>query len=70
MGREADVRRLVAAIEAAGGTVRRTRRGHLRVTGPLGVAIICSSHGSWRAINNDLATLRRHAGIDLKGKVI
>lgn len=59
-------RRLITAIEAAGGTVITTARGHLMVRGPAGTALLSSKPtGRGRSKNNLHADLRRHAGIDV-----
>lgn len=59
-------RRLVAAIEAAGGTVTTTARGHLMVRGPNGTALLSSKPtGRGRSKDNLHADLRRYAGIDV-----
>ena len=46
--RNGATRELVTAIEQAGGTVERTANGHLRVSGPAGVAFLSTPSGSWR----------------------
>lgn len=38
--RSAAARRLVEAVQAAGGSVERTGKGRLRITGPTGVVTI------------------------------
>lgn len=63
--RSKETRKLLQAIAAAGGEVERTGRGHLKVTGPAGVAIVGSDivgNAAWR---NTLQTLRVKAGLDL-----
>ena len=59
-------RRLAEAIERAGGTVVLTAGGHLRVTGPEGVAVVSSKLDTARGRKNAIRDLRRHAGIDLR----
>lgn len=61
-------RRVVKAIEAAGGEVIRvSNNGHLIVRGPAGVATI-GAHSLDHARNaaNTIATLARHCGLDIK----
>lgn len=64
-----EVREIVAAVTAAGGTVQLTSKGHLRITGPGGVAIIGSSPNAGRqgkrGLANTLATIRRETGLSI-----
>lgn len=61
-------RELVRKIRAAGGEVRLTGNGHLTVTGPTGRTTIGSRHGATdrRGWLNQVATLRRATGLDLR----
>jgi hypothetical protein len=64
--RSKETRELVSAIERAGGCVVITARGHLKVTGPAGLAIVGSAKPTGqRCRANMLAALRRHAGLDV-----
>lgn len=64
--RSKEARKLIAAVEAAGGVVERTGQGHLKVTGPGGVAIVGSDLTGNAAWRNTLATIRNKAGIDVQ----
>lgn len=55
-------RELIKAVEKAGGTVERTAGGHLKVTGPIGVAIVSSSFGL-HTMREALRTIRNKAGL-------
>jgi hypothetical protein len=63
--RSKDTRRLVLQIEAAGGTVEFTERGHIIVRGPGGTATIPSNPGNIKAPAITRAILKREAGIEL-----
>jgi len=67
--RTRDALRMARAVEAAGGTVERTANGHLKVVGPSGFAIVGSSYGSRRSWKNAIADVRKHAGLNLKGRL-
>lgn len=55
----------IRAVKRAGGTVAYTSNGHLRITGPAGMAILPSDPGSWRGPRNNRAVLRKHAGLEI-----
>jgi hypothetical protein len=63
-GRSKEARAIERAVEAAGGTVERTGQGHLKITGPRGVAIVASDPGS-NAMRTTLRTIERRAGLCL-----
>jgi hypothetical protein len=57
---------IIKAVKAAGGQVEITAKGHIRVKGPAGVAIVPSApsaRGYGKA--NLRGTLRREAGIEI-----
>lgn len=60
-----EVRHLIAEIEAAGGSVRRSKSGHWKVylNGHL-VTSIPNTPSDWRGLLNSRALIRR-AGIDI-----
>lgn len=60
-------RELLAAIEAAGGRVSFTAKGHIRVVGPAGICVTGLPHKNddWRVVQNRRSSLRRYAGIEL-----
>lgn len=62
-GRGAATRELIDKIEAAGGRVTFTKRGHLRVTGPVGVAFVSSAWANQRDLQNAVADIARYAGL-------
>jgi hypothetical protein len=65
--RSKETRKLITAIEQAGGSVTVTARGHLKVLGPGGLAIVGSASPTGRHDReNTLTTLRRHAGLDIQ----
>jgi len=73
-GRRKETRRLIAAIEAAGGTVEpsRTRDGHFKVylDGNY-IGGLAGTAGDHRAMANDIARLRRGGlKIDSKGRAL
>lgn len=57
-------RAIERAVVAAGGTAERTGQGHLKITGPSGVAIVASDPGS-NAMRTTLRTIERWAGLRL-----
>jgi hypothetical protein len=63
-GRSKEARAIERAVVAAGGTVERTGQGHLKITGPGGVAIVASDPGS-NAMKTTLRTIERRAGLCL-----
>lgn len=58
---------IAKAAERAGAVVRRTRRGHMRVAGPGGVAFISTKLGGkgGETLTSTLATIAREAGLVL-----
>jgi cold shock CspA family protein len=62
-------REIAAAVEKVGGAVELTGKGHLRITGPLGVAIVASDpgtgHQGGRALANTWATIERETGLQV-----
>lgn len=60
-----EARELVAAVRRAGGTAEQTERGHFRVTGPLGVALVGSHLSNARSLANSVAAIRREAGLNI-----
>lgn len=67
MGRS-KVNELISAIEAAGGTVSTTTKGHLKVMGPKGIAIIGrpGRDPHQRTLQNELTRLRNNAGLNIR----
>lgn len=63
-------RKLKRLIERAGHEVTLTRRGHLKVRGPAGIAVVQSDLSAPNGCRGALAELHRHAGIDLRGTVL
>jgi len=63
-GRSKEARDIERAVVRAGGTVERTGQGHLKITGPGGVAIVASDPGS-NAMRTTLKTIERKAGLTL-----
>jgi hypothetical protein len=59
-------RKLARAVISAGGIVELTANGHMRITGPDGVAIVGAHTTSWRAEKNAVATIRKHAGLEIR----
>ena len=59
---------LARAAEAAGAVVRRTKRGHMRVAGPGGIAFVCTKLGGkgGETLTSTLATIARETGLVLK----
>lgn len=64
--RTKECRAFARAIEKAGGEVRLTRRGHLRVRGPKGVTIVSSELRAPREQSNAIADLARYSGIRIE----
>lgn len=59
--------RIIRAVQAAGGEVRVTAKGHLQVRGPRGIAIIAPAPGGYgHGIGNTLSLLRRAAGLEIE----
>lgn len=61
-------RELVAAVRAAGGTVERTGKGRLRITGPAGDAVVAEPGGSSgrdKRSGNTVAAIREKTGLEL-----
>jgi hypothetical protein len=56
---------IARAVRAAGGTVELTARGHLKVTGPCGVAFVGVHGSSWRNERNARTLIRRAAGLEV-----
>jgi hypothetical protein len=58
---------IARAAEQAGGLVERTRNGHMKVTGPAGVAFVATKLGGsgGRTLTSTLATIAREAGLTL-----
>jgi hypothetical protein len=61
-GRTKEARELARAVAAAGGVVERTGKGHLKITGPSGTAIVASDPGS-NSMAQTLRTIRRETGL-------
>lgn len=64
-GRSKEARQIERAVVKAGGTVERTGKGHLKITGPNGVAFVASDPGS-NAMRTTLRTIERQAGLELE----
>lgn len=62
-----DVRRVTRAVEAAGGTWERTRKGHLKVYGPDGVAHV-SSKAEGSTLDKVVGSIRKYAGLIIEVK--
>lgn len=62
--RTKEARDIERAVVAAGGTVERTGKGHLKVKGPAGFAIVGSDPGS-NAMRATLRTIKQKAGLQL-----
>lgn len=62
-------REIAAAVEKADGAIELTGKGHLRITGPLGIAIVASDpdtgHQGGRALANTWATIERETGLQV-----
>jgi hypothetical protein len=48
------------------GTVELTANGHMRITGPGGVAIVGAHTARWRAEKNVIAAIRKYAGLEIR----
>jgi hypothetical protein len=59
-------RKLARAVASAGGTVELTANGHMRITGPGGVAIVGAHTAIWRAEKNTVAAIRKYAGLEIR----
>lgn len=66
-GRTKEARAIEAAVLEAGGTIERTGNGHLKITGPLGVAFTTSDPGN-NAMRTALRTIERYSGLKLNYK--
>jgi hypothetical protein len=66
--RTKDGRRVIRAVEEAGGEVTFTRNQHIRVRGPKGIAVLVADYSAPRALKNTIAVLRQ-AGIDLRDEL-
>lgn len=55
---------IIKAVEAAGGSVTLTAKGHLRVTGPLGLAIVASDPAN-NSMRQSIETIRKYAGLTI-----
>jgi len=66
-GRTKEARAIEKAVIAAGGTVERTGNGHLKVTGPKGIAFTTSDPGN-NAMRTALRTIERFTGLTLNYK--
>jgi hypothetical protein len=64
-GRSKEAREIERAVVRAGGTVERTGKGHLKITGPAGVAIVASDPGS-NSMRTTLRTIEQRAGLKLE----
>jgi sarcosine oxidase gamma subunit len=62
--RTKEARDIERAVRRAGGTVERTGKGHLRVVGPDGFAIVGSAPGANR-LAKAYETIRAKTGLDL-----
>lgn len=60
---------IARAVRRAGGEIDTTSKGHLKITGPAGTAIVASAPSNnrtgGRAIANTLATIAAKTGLDL-----
>lgn len=67
--RSKTARDIARAVESAGGTVERTAKGHLKITGPKGFAVVASApdtgHQGGRALANTWATITDKTGLSL-----
>lgn len=63
-GRSKEARAIEREVERAGGTVERTGKGHLKIRGPAGVAIVASDPGS-NAMRTTLRTINRETGLNI-----
>ncbi len=65
MSRSKYVAEMAEAVERVGGSLQVTAKGHLRVTGPLGVAFVGSAPKRGAALRKAVADIRRYAGLEL-----
>jgi hypothetical protein len=65
--RSKEARDIARAVRKAGGTVERTGKGHMKVTGPDGFAIVPSDPGSNR-LAKQYETIQRETGLVLDGR--
>lgn len=69
--RSKEAREIAAAVERAGGTVELTGKGHLRITGPKGIAVVASAPDAGRqggrALANTWATITDKTGLTFPG---
>lgn len=63
-GRSKEARNIERAVITAGGTVERTGKGHMKITGPAGVAIVASDPGT-NSMKTTLRTIEQRAGLKL-----
>lgn len=56
-------RDLAKAIKAAGGELTLTARGHFRVVGPGGIAVVAASGNDKRSLANAVRDIKVHAGL-------
>jgi cold shock CspA family protein len=65
--RTKEAREIAETVQKAGGTVELTGKGHLKITGPEGTAIVASAPDTGRqggrALANTLATIQRETGL-------
>lgn len=65
-----ECRELAEAVEAAGGTVQRTAKGHLMVTGPAGSysvgGAVSNKRHKGRGWANAYAQVRTYTGLDVR----
>jgi hypothetical protein len=65
-GRTKEAKIIAKAVKAAGGNVELTSKGHLKITGPGGTAIVASKPGSYgHGMSTTLRTIRNKAGLDV-----
>lgn len=62
-------REIIEVVTAAGGTVTVTAKGHLKITGPVGTAVVSYSGNSRRRARDTMALIRKHAGLDVAIKL-
>lgn len=63
--RSKEAREIAKAVKKAGGEVERTGQGHMKVTGPIGVAFIPSEPGSNR-LAQAYETIERCTGLAVR----
>lgn len=56
---------VIKAVERAGGSVIITSKGHLRVTGPTGIAIVASAPAN-NSMQETVQTIRKYAGLEIE----